>query len=37
MPFATLRQAVAVNLDIELIEKPEKVLWVNPTHPGGAI
>ena len=27
-------EAVAVNLDIEPVEKPEKVLWVDPTHPG---
>ena len=26
-------QAVAVNLDIEPVEKPEQVLWVDPTHP----
>ncbi len=26
-------EAVAVNLDIEPVEKPEKVLWVDPTHP----
>src|SRR6185369_2940137 len=30
-------QAVAVNLDIEPVEKPEQVLWVDPTHPGGAV
>ena len=29
-------EAVAVNLDIEPVEKPEQVLWVDPTHPGGA-
>jgi uncharacterized RmlC-like cupin family protein len=26
-------EAVAINLDIEPIEKPETVLWVDPTHP----
>ncbi len=26
-------EAVAVNLDIEPVEKPETVLWVDPTHP----
>src|SRR5271169_634129 len=26
-------QAVAINLDIEPVEKPESVLWVDPTHP----
>src|SRR5881397_3965325 len=25
-------QAVAVNLDIEPVEKPERVLWVDPIH-----
>lgn len=30
-------QAVAVNLDIEPVEKPEQVLWVDPTHPTGAV
>ncbi|HWP10395.1 MAG TPA: cupin domain-containing protein [Ramlibacter sp.] len=30
-------EAVAVNLDIEPAEKPEQVLWVDPTHPGGAV
>ena len=25
--------AIAVNLDIESAEKPENVLWVDPTHP----
>jgi uncharacterized RmlC-like cupin family protein/outer membrane lipoprotein SlyB len=28
-------QAVAINLDIEPVEKPEQVLWVDPTHPHG--
>ena len=27
-------QAVAVNLDIEPVEKPETVRWIDPTHPG---
>ena len=26
-------EAVAVNLDIEPIEKPESVRWIDPTHP----
>jgi uncharacterized RmlC-like cupin family protein len=30
-------QAVAVNLDIEPVEKPEQVLWVDPTHPHGGV
>ena len=30
-------QAVAINLDIEPVEKPESVLWVDPTHPQGGI
>ena len=25
-------EAVAINLDIEPVEKPEKVLWVDPVH-----
>jgi uncharacterized RmlC-like cupin family protein len=25
--------AIAVNLDIKPVEKPENVLWVDPTHP----
>ena len=28
-------EAVAVNLDIEPIEKPESVRWIDPTHPQG--
>ena len=28
-------EAVAINLDIEPVEKPETVLWVDPTHPQG--
>ena len=30
-------QAVAVNLDIEPVEKPETVLWIDPTHPQGGV
>lgn len=30
-------QAVSVNLDIEPIEKPEQVLWIDPTHPHGGV
>jgi uncharacterized RmlC-like cupin family protein len=30
-------QAVAVNLDIEPAEKPEQVLWIDPTHPTGGV
>ncbi len=30
-------EAVAVNLDIEPIERPETVLWVDPTHPKGGV
>ena len=30
-------QAVAVNLDIEPVERPDTVLWVDPTHPQGAV
>ena len=26
-------QAVAINLDIEPVEKPETVLWIDPVHP----
>jgi hypothetical protein len=29
-------QAVAINLDIEAVEKPETVLWVDPVHPDPA-
>src|SRR6266404_968479 len=28
-------EAVAVNLDIAPIEKPETVRWIDPTHPQG--
>ena len=27
-------EAVAINLDIDPAEKPETVLWIDPTHPG---
>jgi uncharacterized RmlC-like cupin family protein len=30
-------QAVAVNMDIEPAEKPETVLWIDPTHPQGGV
>src|SRR2546421_559968 len=30
-------EAVAINLDIEPVEKPEQVLWVDPTHPNGGV
>ena len=30
-------EAVAINLDIEPAEKPEQVLWVDPTHPHGGV
>jgi uncharacterized RmlC-like cupin family protein len=30
-------EAVAVNLAIEPVEKPEQVLWLDPTHPQGAV
>jgi uncharacterized RmlC-like cupin family protein len=30
-------EAVAVNLDIEPVEKPERVLWVDRTHPKGGV
>ena len=30
-------QAMAINLDIAPVEKPETVLWVDPTHPDGAV
>ena len=28
-------EAVAVNLDIEPVEPPETVRWIDPTHPHG--
>jgi uncharacterized RmlC-like cupin family protein len=30
-------EAVAINLDIEPVERPETVLWVDPTHPQGGV
>ncbi|NDD02135.1 MAG: cupin domain-containing protein [Betaproteobacteria bacterium] len=30
-------QAVSINLDIEPVEKPEQVLWIDPTHPNGGV
>ena len=30
-------EAVAINLDIEPAEKPDTVLWVDPTHPHGGV
>ena len=30
-------EAVAINLDIAPVEKPETVLWIDPTHPHGAV
>ena len=30
-------EAVAINLDIEPVEKPETVLWIDPTHPQGGV
>ncbi|HWS07800.1 MAG TPA: mannose-6-phosphate isomerase, partial [Xanthobacteraceae bacterium] len=30
-------EAIAVNLDIEPVEKPETVLWVDPIHRDGAV
>lgn len=30
-------EAVAVNLDIEPVEKPQTVLWIDPTHPQGGV
>jgi uncharacterized RmlC-like cupin family protein len=29
-------EAIAINLDIEAVEKPEAVLWVDPLHPAGS-
>ena len=28
-------EAVAINLDLEPVEKPETVRWIDPTHPHG--
>ena len=30
-------EAVAINLDIDPVENPSAVLWVDPTHPTGAV
>ncbi|MFC5519583.1 cupin domain-containing protein [Polaromonas jejuensis] len=30
-------EAVAINLDIEPVEKPDTVLWIDPTHPQGGL
>lgn len=30
-------EAVAINLDIEPVEKPHTVLWIDPTHPQGGV
>ena len=30
-------EAVAINLDIEAVEKPDTVLWIDPTHPQGGV
>ena len=30
-------EAVAINLDIAPVEKPESVLWIDPTHPQGGV
>ena len=30
-------EAIAINLDIEPAEKPEAVLWIDPTHPQGGV
>ena len=30
-------EAMAVNLDIEPVEKPETVRWIDPTHPHGGV
>ena len=30
-------EAVAVNLDIEPVEKPEEVLWIDPIHKNGGV
>ena len=37
VPVRSDGEAVAVNLDIEPAEKPEQVLWVDPTHPRGGV
>ena len=30
-------EAVVVNLDIEPVEKPEQVLWIDPIHKHGGV
>ncbi len=30
-------EAIAINLDIDAVEKPEEILWIDPTHPNGGI
>lgn len=30
-------EAVAINIDIEPVEKPDTVLWIDPTHPRGGV
>ena len=30
-------EAIAINIDIDPVEKPQEVLWVDPTHPTGGI
>ena len=30
-------EAVVVNLDIEPVEKPEQVLWIDPIHKNGGM
>jgi uncharacterized RmlC-like cupin family protein len=30
-------EAIAINIDIDPVEEPHEVLWVDPTHPTGAI
>jgi uncharacterized RmlC-like cupin family protein len=30
-------EAVAINIDIEPVEPPQTVLWIDPTHPHGGV
>jgi uncharacterized RmlC-like cupin family protein len=30
-------EAIAINIDVDPVEEPKEVLWVDPTHPTGAI
>ena len=30
-------EAIAINIDIDPVEEPQEILWVDPTHPTGAI